>query len=127
MLLFQFVIFVLYSILINNLVPAPCWFQFAKIQFYFQLSTKKMVSRAFDSFDCSTDDCTALIISSRKPVERLSIPFRFFRLLSLKTLSATAKIAQKRLGHAFDSFDWYFTNDYPHIGDYLKKVPDGKK
>lgn len=41
MLLFQFVIFVLYSILINNLVPAPCWFQFAKIQFYFQLSTKK--------------------------------------------------------------------------------------
>ena len=93
----------------------------------FSIIDKKMVSRAFDSFDCSTDDCTAQIVRSRKPVERLSIPIRISRLLSLKTLSATAKIAQKRLGHAFDSFDWYFTNDYPHIGDYLKKVPDGKK
>ena len=110
MLLFQFVIFVLYSILINNLVPVLCWFQFAKIQFYFQLSTKKMVSRAFDSFDCSTDDCTALIVSSRKPVERLSVPFRFFRLLSPKTTSATAPNQNCAKHHrgSFDSFDCHF-------------------
>lgn len=69
-----------------------------------------MVSRAFDSFDCSTDDCTALIVSSRKPVKRLSIPFRFFRLLSPKTTSATAPNQNCAKHHrgSFDSFDCHF-------------------
>lgn len=69
-----------------------------------------MVSRAFDSFDCSTDDCTALIVSSRKPVERLSIPFRFSRPLSPKTTSATAPNPNCAKHHrgSFDSFDCYF-------------------
>ena len=97
--LFQFVISVLCCILflINKLVPAPCWFQFAKIQFYFQLSTKKMVSRSFDSFDCSTDGDIVLIVSSREPVEQLSIPFRFFRLQSPKTASDTSKLGANGL------------------------------
>ncbi len=69
-----------------------------------------MVSRAFDSFDCSTDDCTTLIVSSRKPVERLSIPFRFSRPLSPKTTSATAPNQNCAKHHrgSFDSFDCYF-------------------